>query len=122
MKTIKTPYDTLAFCGISGATIGPVLAMNLRKETMLVRKDGDRRNTLYDVAGYTGVANYLIVDDFINSGKTVKHIQKKIYQAYPHAKCVGVVSVQELEPNYANLDVYTKEYNLSRKILKEAAA
>ena len=119
MKTIKVPYDTLAFAGISGAVIGPALAIKLKKECLLVRKDCDKHCTRENVSGHEGVKSYLIVDDLIDSGRTVEMIQKKIYQFSKSAKCIGVVQVQYLEPSYTDLEVYTTKCNLTKERLVE---
>jgi adenine/guanine phosphoribosyltransferase-like PRPP-binding protein len=97
LKQYHDQYDTLAFAGISGAVIGPVVAMKLKKECILVRKDGDKRNSSYEVSGYDDCDKYIIIDDFICSGDTAKMIQRKIHDALPGAKCLGILEVQSLK-------------------------
>jgi adenine/guanine phosphoribosyltransferase-like PRPP-binding protein len=97
LKQYHNQYDTLAFAGISGAVIGPVVAMKLKKECILVRKDGDKRNSSYEVSGYDDCGRYIIIDDFICSGYTAKMIQRKIHNFLPDAECIGVLEVQSLK-------------------------
>ena len=96
LNTMSDKYDTLVFCGISGAIIGPMVALAVSKEMVLVRKKGDIRHSGYDVAGYSSPKKYIIIDDFVDSGETATHIQKEMHKFQPKAECLGVLSVQEL--------------------------
>ena len=96
LNTMSDKYDTLVFCGISGAIIGPMVALVVGKEMVLVRKKGDIRHSGHDVAGYSSPKKYIIIDDFVDSGATATHIQKEMYKFQPKAECLGVLSVQEL--------------------------
>jgi adenine/guanine phosphoribosyltransferase-like PRPP-binding protein len=97
LKQYHGQYDTIAFAGISGAVIGPVVAMKLKKECILVRKNGDIRQSFAEVTGYDECRKYIIIDDFICSGHTVKMIQNKIHDFLPDAECLGVLEVQSLK-------------------------
>jgi len=96
LNTMSDKYDTLVFCGISGAIIGPMVALAVGKEMVLVRKKGDIRHSAYNVAGYTSPKKYIIIDDFVDSGATAMHVQREMYKFQPKAECLGVLSVQEL--------------------------
>lgn len=98
-KKMYPEYDTLAFSGYSGALIAPILALAMGKDMALVRKKGDVRASSYDVEGYKNIKKYIIVDDFVCSGDTAARIIKGVKQFAPDAKCLGVLSVQELAPN-----------------------
>jgi adenine/guanine phosphoribosyltransferase-like PRPP-binding protein len=103
LKQYHDQYDTLAFAGISGAVIGPVVAMKLKKECILVRKDSDKRHSSYEVSGYDDCDKYIIIDDFVCSGATAKMIQRKIHDALPGAKCLGILEVQDLKGTGSHL-------------------
>ncbi len=114
-------YDTLAFAGLSGAIIAPTLALKLGKELVAVRKASDKRHSYHAVEGYDDVNNYIIVDDFIDTGATVRRIQEQIYHHFSeHAKCLGVLSVQELKGTglHGTRTGLIRSYNMSRKQLK----
>ena len=98
-KKMYPEYDTLAFSGYSGALIAPMLALAVGKDMVLVRKKGDVRASSYDVEGYKNIKKYIIVDDFVCSGDTAKRIIKGVKDFAPDAKCLGVLSVQELAPH-----------------------
>jgi adenine/guanine phosphoribosyltransferase-like PRPP-binding protein len=85
-------FDALAFCGNSGAMIGPAVATAISRQMILVRKPVDDHyyerveTTLRKDATFT----YAIIDDFVASGATVKYIKEQIAALYPKARWVGV--------------------------------
>ena len=94
LEKFKKQFDTIAFCGMSGALIAPQIAAHLKKELIMVRKKGDKRHSYHSVEGYADVKKYIIVDDFIDEGKTAKHIQRMIFDnVNPDAKCLGLLPV-----------------------------
>lgn len=98
LKPIAHTFDSVAFCGMSGALIAPEIAKKLNKELIMVRKSNKGHHSNYMVEGYYRSNKYIIVDDFIDSGKTVKRMKKCIDQALnSYTKCLGVLSVQELK-------------------------
>jgi adenine/guanine phosphoribosyltransferase-like PRPP-binding protein len=85
-----TPFDTIAFCGVSGCLIGPLLATSLKKEMIVVRKPRDDRHSSYEVEGNADVKNYIIVDDLISSGDTMSHVKSSIERELTKfAICLG---------------------------------
>jgi adenine/guanine phosphoribosyltransferase-like PRPP-binding protein len=124
LERYKDKYDTLAFAGISGAIIAPPLALKMGKELIAVRKASDKCHSSYRVEGYDDVNNYIIVDDFIDTGATVRRIQEQIYHHFSeHAKCLGVLSVQDLAGTGLG-ETRTgliRSYNLSRKQLADSS-
>lgn len=89
-------YDTIAFCGMSGALIAPPVAVKLGKDLLMVRKDSDDRHSCYHVLGNTETKNYIIVDDLISSGKTLRHIINKIENSDVVSKPIlrGILTTQ----------------------------
>jgi orotate phosphoribosyltransferase len=85
-------FDTLAFSGISGSSIGFILAHILNKEVISVRQPGVmRRAGGRDVEGYRKAQRYIIVDDLISTGKTVARVIRGVRQLAFHAQCVGAL-------------------------------
>ncbi len=80
-------FDSFACCGISGLVVAPVLAVMMNKQLTVVRKTIDGHTGLY-VEGLLN-CRYMIIDDFICSGNTVRHIIKKIKEISPSSICVG---------------------------------
>jgi len=80
-------FDAIAYSGNSGALIVPTLAYVLNKDVILVRKDADFRNcsSRHRIEGLISSGrepiNYIIVDDFPESGSTIKRIQYRIQKS-----------------------------------------
>ena len=99
VEILKTfDFDALAFRGVSGAIIAPVLALELRKSIIVVRKTAEKSHMWgQTVQGDNNARRYIIVDDFIDSGATVQTISKKIREWQPHATCLGVLEMHSLD-------------------------
>lgn len=83
-------FEAIAFTGYSGALIGPSLADLLRKDLLIVRKKTDKRHSQCEVEGNCFVTKYIFVDDFVDSGDTVRRIMVSIRSRIPEAQCVGM--------------------------------
>lgn len=71
-------FEAFAFCGMSGALIAPLLSYKMKKELLLVRKPSDTTHSIYLVEGNLSVSKVIIVDDCVDSGKTVTRIVARI--------------------------------------------
>jgi adenine/guanine phosphoribosyltransferase-like PRPP-binding protein len=77
----KKKFDSIAFRGMSGALIAPIVANRMNKELILVRKDTDSGSGSHAdqlVEGNSGSKRYVILDDFISSGLTTKEIVSSV--------------------------------------------
>jgi adenine/guanine phosphoribosyltransferase-like PRPP-binding protein len=85
------PFDAIAVSGMSGALIGSTIADRLGKGIIVVRKEDDTStHSWYKVEGAI-CERYIIIDDLIASGKTVRRIIDQIKkEQYQDAKCVGI--------------------------------
>lgn len=102
-------YDTLAFRGISGALVAPVLAFITGKELIVVRRETDFMSPINEdkrdsathsshlVEGHVGTKRYIIVDDFVSTGATAAAIHKAIKDINPKAKCLGVLEMRYMD-------------------------
>lgn len=72
-------FDAIAFCGSSGASIAFSLTEKLEIPIIYVRKDGEKAhgNTVESNCSEP-INKYLIVDDFVASGGTVRYIIETI--------------------------------------------
>ena len=86
-------FDSIAFRGMSGALIAPIIADTMRKTMILIRKPrtDEQYHSSYGIEGDCGTRRYVIVDDQISSGDTLRAIRAGIQEFAPEAKCVGVV-------------------------------
>ena len=82
----QTGFEAIAFTGISGAILAPIVAHELGVGLIAVRKPGTEcLHTLRFCEGVEGVP-YLILDDHQTSGRTVRLIVAAIG---PFSWCVG---------------------------------
>lgn len=88
-------FDAIAFSGMSGATMAPILAYMLNKQLIIVRKDADLEGNSHA----TSTVEYadgglrdriLIVDDFVSSGATIRRIMSKIHDVRLRVSFVAV--------------------------------
>jgi len=88
LRKISNTFDSIACCGVSGLMVVPQIAELLNKNIVVVRK-GEK---CYSEFRTEGVApfRYIILDDLICSGSTVKHIKRVIKDEYSRSYCIGV--------------------------------
>lgn len=77
LKPIVDRFDGIAFRGASGMIPGSILSHLLRKSIVLVRKD-EKRHSRRSVEGDLAISSYIIVDDQISTGATIKEIIKQV--------------------------------------------
>lgn len=74
-------FNTLAVCGHSGIVLGTLVSTKLKMPLLVVRKDGDQAHDDLKVNGYRSEeCKYLILDDLISSGNTIRHVLRQIYE------------------------------------------
>jgi len=84
-------FDSVAFRGLSGALIAPILAVKLDKHLIAVRKSDKVCHSIHRVEGNAGSQRYIIVDDFVSTGETVQNILEAVKPFAPYAVCLGVL-------------------------------
>jgi adenine/guanine phosphoribosyltransferase-like PRPP-binding protein len=88
LRKIAKDFDSIACCGVSGLMVVPQIAEILNKNILVVRKD-ERRYSDFTTEGVAPF-RYVVVDDLICSGKTIKHITDTIKEEYQRARALGV--------------------------------
>jgi len=83
-------FDAIAFRGLSGALFAPTVAMLLDKSLLAVRK-GEDCHSSRTVEGDYAALTYVILDDMVSSGETIRVIVEDIKKVMPWAECVGVL-------------------------------
>lgn len=96
LKKQRYDFDTIAFRGMSGALLAAPLSMALDKTMILVRK-GEDCHSLLKIEGDVGARKYIIVDDFIGSGRTVRTIIREIFEEtkYRECQCIGILELRK---------------------------
>lgn len=83
-------FDAIAFTGLSGSVIAGAVASAMDKYLYCVRKEGESKHSAYVVEGPETGLRYIIIDDFISSGSTVRRVMEKVAAHTDNqAKCVG---------------------------------
>lgn len=82
LRKREKEFDAIAVRGVSGLVVGPLLAHTLKKHLIVVRKPSEKADSHADqlIEGPTTDTQirYLIVDDFISNGSTVRKIVEEI--------------------------------------------
>jgi adenine/guanine phosphoribosyltransferase-like PRPP-binding protein len=84
----KYDFDSIACCGTSGLLVVPQIAEILDKHIVVIRKPSEKRYSVFDVEGVVP-SNYIIVDDLVCSGRTIRLIRNSIKSECTLSKCVG---------------------------------
>ena len=107
LNKLDLEYTAIACCGASGMLVVPQIAELLKKNIILVRKDTGGYSE-FIVEG-TPAKNYIIVDDLICSGNTIKYIINSIKNEVPRSKCLGVYCYIPEESTYRRHPEYCKK-------------
>lgn len=97
--------DAIAVRGCSGCIIGSMVAYACEKPLILVRKEADLDNSHCEgeliTFGYfyqnRPLKTYAIVDDFVETGRTVLSIVNSINEERPDIECLGICIYEEYE-------------------------
>jgi orotate phosphoribosyltransferase-like protein len=74
------PFDGIAFIGMSGTLLAPLISERMQIPLLMVRKDADYQSShdYREVSGNFDIKRYVILDDLIGTGKTLSLIKWKI--------------------------------------------
>lgn len=87
-------FDAIAFTGTSGAALAYIVAHKLNVGLICVRKDS-KAHFRGKVEGIQSAKEYIIIDDFIDSGKTVTSILDNVKKFSPKARCSAIFLYDE---------------------------
>jgi len=111
----KKNFDSIAFRGMSGAIIAPIIATKLKKNLIMVRKREATSHSVSRVEGFSKSKRYVIVDDFVESGETAANIYYEVKDFAPKAECVGLLVVSDgingNEPVFHTLNYIRKRFS-----------
>lgn len=92
VKEAGVEYDAIAFRGMSGALIAPIMAALEGKNLLMVRKDTEGSHADEMVEGELDPQRYIIVDDFIHSGRTMRLTRYEVEELTADNVLVGVIT------------------------------
>lgn len=99
LRKIKDQFDSIVCCGISGLMVAPQVAELLDKHIIIVRKDHEKCYSEFTIEG-VAPSRYIILDDLICSGDTVRYIKSTISNEYSKSICVGLYCYMPQECAY----------------------
>lgn len=111
VKNIK--FDGFIVTGVSGITMGSIMARSCRKKLIIIRKENDNdTHSYYDVENMD-TGRYIFLDDLIASGNTFRRVEKKFKAMFLMYKRSGYYSKQKApmiigQLLYADNTTYTK--------------
>jgi orotate phosphoribosyltransferase-like protein len=82
-------FDAIAVSGASMMLISSVVAYRLGKNIILIRKENEKCYSTNNVEGMTG-QRYIIVDDLVASGRTLRYIITSIGAYLSDCKLIGI--------------------------------
>lgn len=92
MANVKpSDFDAFAFRGMSGALIAPILAAKFNKNLLMVRKNTEGSHADDLVEGDNIPQRYIIVDDFVASGRTLRVTRLEVEEFNERNTLVGVI-------------------------------
>ena len=108
LRPMAHTFDSIVCCGTSGLLVAPQIAEILDKPIVVVRKDIDPDGfpqKCYSDFGVEGVVpnRYIIVDDFICTGNTIRYIMDSISEDSPSSRCYGVYCYMNEECFYKGI-------------------
>ena len=84
-------FDAIAFTGLSGSVIAGAISIAMDKYLYCVRKSTENRHSDYAVEGPATGLRYVIIDDFISTGATIKRVIEMVgAHTDGQAVCAGV--------------------------------
>jgi hypothetical protein len=104
-------FDAIAFQGMSGSLIAPSVADRLGKGLIMIRKE--HSHSSLKVEGCMEGDNYIILDDQIATGNTVRNIIKRLLldTMFQNKKCVGIfLYSREWWTEVATMQLMVKDY------------
>ena len=103
----KVKFDSIAVMGVSGLVIGSILSYKLGSNLCVVRKTTRTHSENKVESGIKSIESYLIIDDIMDSGKTVRSIIKEIRKANNIAgskRCIGGIFYNSVELDLKQLE------------------
>ena len=105
-RLANVDFDTLVGTGFSGGIVIPTLALQMGKKFVLIRKEtDDSHHGKGRLLGELG-QKWVLVDDFVSSGKTRRRVISKIEEALAN---YGTSSEMVGEYMYRAYDKYDQE-------------
>ena len=116
-------FEQIVCTGISGQSIAWPVSYVTGIPVCVLRRKYERGHHGYDVENFKDDQKYIILDDFISEGNTVKHIIKSLKGQNPKALelCTGIYCYSPAYTDHVTVDwVRLYMYDKARKKRREA--
>lgn len=93
LKKHQDKFDSIACCGMSMLAISPIIANKLDKQLILIRKPHELNTTNHSgrkLEYHQRSNSYIVIDDLIDSGKTIGHVSHIMRCNMPGSTLYGV--------------------------------
>ena len=80
LEPVKSDFEGIVCSGLSGAAVAPCIAAELDKFCIFIRKNTDQSKGGRRIEG-AKVNSYILLDDFLESGKTVLYMLNEMKKA-----------------------------------------
>lgn len=111
LRKISDQFDSIVCCGTSGLMVVPQIAELLDKHIVVIRKPETKSYSGFAIEGVIPF-RYVIVDDLVCSGSTIKFIKNTIHEECPKSRCVGVYCYMpdECAYNTENAKLFERDF------------
>lgn len=107
-------FDSIACCGTSGLLVTPQIAEILDKHIIVVRKPSEKCYSPFETEGV--VPNrYIILDDLVCSGRTIRLVKNAIRNDSVRSVCVGAYFYMPSECAYSGeygSELFLRDYKI----------
>ena len=95
----KTGFDSIAFTGLSGCLVAPMIAHSLKVAMIPVRRPYEHCHTgnIAEISHGYAYTKTLIIDDFIDSGATIATLFKVLRDEMPMVEVIGIALHRTLD-------------------------
>ena len=98
---LRQEIGAIAACGGSGMAIAPIISYLTGIPLLIVHKEDDSSHADTQLRGLATSGNYIIIDDFTESGNTISWILETIKEwGDAPMNCVGVLLYRGINPVY----------------------
>ncbi|KKN19834.1 hypothetical protein LCGC14_0941600 [marine sediment metagenome] len=106
----ETPFDAMAFTGMSGAMLAPILSYELQIPMIMVRTEHEASMcSKAPASGFTKFKSYIIVDDLVLSGNTLGHIHAAVCE---FCECsLAPHDMQTYKPELVGVALYDSHFD-----------
>lgn len=117
LPTFFPDVQAIAFTGLSGALLAPSVADRLGLDLIAVRKATVNAHSANRIEAPLEPRRYVILDDFIQSGDTLRVMANVLHDKAPQHSCIGIFLWNEPDDIGARFETPSGEVPIVRAAL-----